>query len=169
MGGASISFWLDFGAAGALNVHKREAPKFQITTIGIAHNEASKIVSGAGLTAWTTLPVNSTKNPFVIKRLRPRPITLVTKNLEYCVRADELFCPANVQRRFQKKPLETPKQNEMDCTIHHATLGKIPIKIHWIPLSITVLEAPTMQNLINCRMKYQGLANSTTKGVWLPA
>ncbi len=81
-------------------------------------------------------------------------MTLVAKNLEYWVRAEALFCPTKVQRRFQKKPLETPKQNETDCTIHQGTSGNRPIKIHWIPLSITVLEAPTMQNLINCRMNY---------------
>ena len=51
-GGVSILFsTLDDLGLCALNVHKREAPKFQITTMGIAQIEAKMTVSRLGLVA----------------------------------------------------------------------------------------------------------------------
>ena len=79
MGGAEISVAALLGR----NVQKRDAEKFQTTTIGIANKDANKTVFAGGLVPETTVPVREIKNSLVKARLSTNPTALVATNFGY--------------------------------------------------------------------------------------
>src|SRR5437867_1879967 len=93
------------------------------------------------------------RNSLVRPRFNTSPTRLVATNIEYWAR--RLACPRarNVHRRFQTKPLVTARQKEMVALIHHGVLGVIWLSSSQrVPLSMTVLLAPTRQNLTSWRV-----------------
>ena len=106
-----------------MNVHKRDAVKFQIMTKGMAHSDEKRMMFLPVTAVGLTFPVKATKKPLVISKFRARPTTLVATNLGYWAPIEACWSDLNVQWRFQKKPLVTPNKNAMDCDTNHGSVG----------------------------------------------
>src|SRR5262252_8946762 len=105
------------------------------------------------------------RNAFVSARLSSRPIRLLARNIVYCVRVSAWSCARKVQRRFQTKPLVTASEKEIVALCHHGWRGSTSFRrIQSVPLSTTVLVAPTGENLTSWRTPWRW----RRAAVWAP-
>src|SRR5215470_1003544 len=92
------------------------------------------------------------RNALVRARFSTRPIRLLARNMVYWVRVSARFWARKVQRRFQTKPLVTASEKEIVALAHHGWRGSTSFRrTQSVPLSTTVLVAPTRENLTSWR------------------
>src|SRR5262245_43137365 len=105
------------------------------------------------------------RNALVRARFSTRPIRLLARNIVYWVRVSAWSWARKVHRRFQTKPLVTASEKEIVALIHHGWCGSTSFRrIQSVPLSTTVLVAPTRENLTSWRTPRRW----RSAAVWVP-
>jgi hypothetical protein len=129
------------------------AVKFHSITNGTEQMDATKTSVACGLAPrWRSSPVTAIRSSLVAPRLSRRPITLVKTKRQYCARMLASPRARKVQRRFHTKLFVTAKQNDRVAQTHQGANGSTSFsRIHSVALSMSVLLAPTRQNLTSWR------------------